>query len=189
MNIQLIYILLISSILYAYDIHALNYNEVETLRSTYYLGVEDEDYIDSLEVLVESIFGSDTSKYSALGFAYLGGINALKSKHAFWPFTKMNYLNDSMEHFAKAIKKDSKNLEIRFMRFSILYYVPGILGYGEEQEEDLKVIYDLLISKNYPDNNPEIIKGIIQFVIDSDLLSDKLSLELQGKLQKAQMDG
>lgn len=143
----------------------------EKLRHVYYAGVEDDRYVDSLKNIIVNNFGEDYSDDNSLIIAYRGGVLALQSKHAFWPFNKMSYLNDSMDFFAKAVKADPDNLEIRFMRFSILYYVPGILGYDEEEEDDLKIVYSLLLEKNYSMVEQEIQKGMIEFVLDTELLN------------------
>lgn len=155
---------------------------IEKIRMVYYAGVEEEDYIDSLSILVEENFGKDTSNYSAIGLAYKGGIEALKSKHAFWPFTKMSYLNDSMDFFEKAIQNEPGNLEIRFMRFSILYHVPDILGYSDEEEDDLQIIYDLLLQNKFRNVNFEIKEGIIDFILDSEMLTSEQENKLRNRL-------
>ncbi len=145
---------------------------IEKIRTTYYSGVENEDYVDSLQTLINTNFSENKKNYPTIVLAYSAGIEALKSKHAFWPFNKMSYLNSSMDLFAEALLQDPNNLEIRFMRFSILHYVPGILGYSKEREEDQKVIFNLL-SQNTAQNIPfELKEGIISFLIDSGRLSD-----------------
>lgn len=162
------------------------YNSVlEKLRMTYYSGVEEYDYIDSLQTYIEDIFGKNISDYPPTILAYKAGIDALKSKHAFWPFKKMSYLNDSMSLFEEAIAKDPENLEIRFMRFSILYYVPGILGYGNETEEDLDVVYQLLLERDYSALDYEIQNGMIEFLLMTDLLSKDEENKLKNYLVSA----
>ena len=145
----------------------------ENLRLTYYAGVENENYIDSLENMLVKKFGTDTAQYSPIALAYLGGLEALKSKHAFWPFDKMSYLNDSMDLFAEALEKEPSNLEIRFMRFSILYYVPGILGYQSEEESDLRKVYNLLLEKEFSSVDYEIQEGMAEFLLNSDMLTNE----------------
>lgn len=158
---------------------------LEELRLTYYAGVEDEAYIDTLQSILSNKFGEDTSKYLPIALAYKAGIKALKSKHAFWPFTKMTYLNESMDIFDEALEKDSTNLEIRFMRFSILYYVPGILGYSEEEKNDLRIVYELLLEKDFSKINFEIQEGMAQFLIRSELLTFEQEQKLSNRFMLA----
>ena len=170
-------ILLIFLTAIVYAAAPLNYekkaskSELSELRSIYYAGVENDEYIDSLKIIIDANFGKDHSNYSPIVLAYHAGISALKSKHAFWPFNKMSYLNEAMDIFEKAIERDPDNLEIRFMRFSILYYVPGILGYDYEEESDAKKLFNLLLKKDYSSVDYEIQFGMIEFLIQSDFLS------------------
>lgn len=142
-------------------------NLIEKIRTTYYNGIDNEDYIDSLQSIITRNFSDDKSKYPTIVLAYSAGVEALKSKHAFWPFTKMSYLNSSMELFDKALLQDPNNLEIRFMRYSILHYVPGILGFGSELDEDQKIILNLLAKKKSFEISDELRTGIISFMIES----------------------
>lgn len=158
---------------------------IEELRLTYYAGVEDEEYIDSLQSILIKKFGEDTAKYSPIALAYQAGLNALKSKHAFWPFTKMTFLNESMDVFSEAVERDSTNLEIRFMRFSILYYVPGILGYNEEEESDMNAVYGLLLEKDFSKINFNLQEGMAQFLIRSELLTFEQESKLSNRFMLA----
>lgn len=188
-NIKIINIILVIIFVHFSITSAKNSEDIDKLRKTYYAGVENEDYIDSLEVILYSTFGSDTSLYSAQALAYLAGAEALKSKHAFWPFTKMTYLNESMDIFERAVELAPQDLEIRFMRFSILYYVPGILGYSNEKEKDLEVIYHLLLEQKHNIADIEILKGIVRFIIESELLEEHHTASLSKKFPEVKLDG
>lgn len=150
---------------------SIPYNLLEKIRTTYYSGVENEDYIDSLKLIISKNFSDDQLSYPSIILAYSAGVEALKSKHAFWPFNKMSYLNSSMDLFQQAISKDPNNLEIRFMRYSILHYVPGILGYSEELEEDQKSILSLLKLNKSNNISEELRSGIISFLMETGRLS------------------
>ncbi|MBI5807230.1 MAG: hypothetical protein HZA74_02405 [Ignavibacteriales bacterium] len=77
---------------------------------------------------------------------------------------------------------DPDNLEIRFMRFSILHYVPSFLGYNSEKENDAAVIVKLLMRKDYSILDSEIQKGIAEFMINSKRLDDNSILSLRNEL-------
>lgn len=77
---------------------------MEYLRTTYYEAVEKENKVEELENYLLSKY--DNKNIPPIITAYLGGVNALKSKHAFWITTKYSYFLDSMELFAEAIKKE-----------------------------------------------------------------------------------
>lgn len=191
MKSSIFLLVLLSTILFAYTTEnnkvLLTNSEIkliEELRLTYYKAVEDEDSIEDYENFVFKNFSAISDISKALAVAYKAGIDAVKSKHAFWPLTKLNYLKKSMESLERAIIIESDNLEIRFMRFSILHYVPGFLGYSAERGEDAKVIFTELLKKNYRIVDKKIQKGIFQFLIESDRLSEKDSQLLISQLKE-----
>lgn len=169
-NIFLLIIFLFSSVIQANTNKKFNEDELkilEELRIKYYKAVEDEDYLYELENFIKKNI-SKKEKFILYEIAYTGGVEALKSKHAFWPIKKLNHLNESMKYLSKAIELEPENLEIRFMRFSILHYVPSFIGYSKERDDDAKMIFKLLMKKDYSLLNKDIQKGIIEFMISSE---------------------
>jgi hypothetical protein len=152
---------------------------INKMRSLFYEAVEDEERLIELENLIKTNFSDDIEKYSAIVLSYHGGVEALKSKHAFNPYTKLSYLISSLGVLENAVNKDPEDLEIRFMRFSILHHIPSIIGYGKEREDDLNKIFSLLIEQNHSQLNYDIQRGIIQFMLDSERLSSKQFKRLQ----------
>jgi len=146
--------------------------EREFLRKTYYSAVENEEQIIKLKNYIEFKYTDNEKVYPPIILAYKAGIKALESKHTFWITTKYKYLVESMELFEKAVNKDPDNLEIRFMRFSILHYVPAIVGYSGERESDKNVIFDKLFEKDYSLVPKDIQAGMISFLTESDRLTD-----------------
>ncbi len=145
---------------------------INLLRTGFYEAVENEDKVNLLEQYISSRFSDDYSSYSPLILAYYGGIQTLKAKHAFNPVSKLSHLIYGLSRLEEAVAKSPENLEIRFMRFSILDHVPGFLGYSEEREADRDKICQLLIKKNYSSQDQEIQRGIAEYMIDSGRLSN-----------------
>lgn len=188
-NFAITFFLIIVSIIFPNSIFGINnipFDESEisiltNLRLKYYQAVEDEDYLDELESFVKNEIPK-REKFKVYSIAYSGGIAAVKSKHAFWPMKKLNYLKESLRFLNQAIEMDPDNLEIRFMRFSILHYVPSFLGYNSEKENDAAVIVKLLMRKDYSILDSEIQKGIAEFMINSKRLDDNSILSLRNEL-------
>lgn len=156
---------------------------IEELRFTYYKAVEEEDNLPEYEKYLSKNYETIEEANKALAIAYSAGIDIIKSKHAFWPLTKLNYLKKSLESLEKALKIEPNNLEVRFMRFSMLHYVPGFLGYSAERKEDANVILKELLKKNYNLVDKSIQKGIYQFILDSERLTEKDSELLISQLK------
>ncbi len=148
------------------DSASMNY-----LRTEFYAAVEDEDKVDLLEQYIISRYSDDYTSYSPVILAYYGGIQALKAKHAFNPISKLSHLISGLNRLEEAVEKSPDNLEIRFMRFSILDHVPGFLGYSNERDADRDKICGLLIQKDYSSPGYEIQKGMAEYMLESGRLS------------------
>jgi len=74
------------------------------------------------------------------------------------------------------------------MRFSILYYVPSFLGYGEEKESDAKVIYSLLMKKEFSGLDEKIQIGIAEFLLRSEMITETQSLKLRKSFNISSID-
>jgi hypothetical protein len=155
------------------DTATINY-----LRNEFYAAIEDEDKTYDLEEFIMDKYSDDYSSYSPLVLAYYGGIQTLKAKHAFNPISKLSHLISGLNRLEEAIEISPDNLEIRFMRFSILDNVPGILGYSEERDSDQNKICFLLLQKNYSSLNYKIQKGIAEYMISSDRLNEQQKNEV-----------
>ena len=169
--------------IYSKNNEELNYLEIlKEIRFTYYSAVENEDKIEELEKIILNSFSDQQNNYPPLILAYWGGVEALKAKHAFWPFTKLTLLNKSMEIFNLALLESPDNLEIRFLRFTILHYIPSILGYGDERNDDIKKITELINRNEKVSYDDLIQKGILEFMIDSGRLDENQKLFYNKKL-------
>jgi hypothetical protein len=152
---------------------------INFIRSEFYASIEDEEKTYELEHFIINKYSDDYSKYNPIILAYYGGVQALKAKHAFNPVSKLSHLISGLNRLKEAIGKSPDNLEIRFMRFSILDNVPAILGYGDERMDDRNKICILLLKKDYSSLTFEIQKGIIEYMLASDRLSTSQSVKLQ----------
>lgn len=103
----------------------------------------------------------------ALLNAYMGTLEALKAKHAWNPYYKVKYLNDSERTFKGAVTHDPHNIEIRFMRFSIEHNVPKFLGYNKNLIADREEMIKQIDRKYYSSADKALVKTIINFLIDS----------------------
>jgi hypothetical protein len=135
--------------------------EIQDIKKAMLRAVESSSVTDSLyNKLV-----SKKSK-SALIIAYVGTLEALKAKHSWNPYNKIKYVAQSRSTMKIAIDKESDNLEIRFLRFSIQHYTPGFLGYSKELEEDRKAIVTQFTNKTFG-TDQVLIQSIADFMIKS----------------------
>ena len=64
--------------------------------------------------------------------AYRGACKSVRAVHTFWPLSKLNYVKEGLVDLDDAVLKEPNNIEIRFLRFSVLDNLPGFLGYGSK---------------------------------------------------------
>ncbi len=116
--------------------------------------------------------------------AYEGVAEALLAKIVWNPFTKINYLRTSRDKLREAIVNSPSNIEIRFLRFSTQYYLPSILGFSDNLQEDKEAIMNNLEFLNHNELEDELLQFIIQFMDESNLCSSQEIITLQNKLSK-----
>ncbi len=150
-----------------YQVKAIDINQ---LRKDYILSVEDSDKADELYKKLTSI-----KNPNALTLAYLGSVEAIKGKHAWNPVNKLSYLKQGFATIDKAVVKDANQLEVRFLRFSLQYYVPAFLGYSKNLMVDKDRIVALVKNDNATDANMDktVFRTIVNFMIESKKCNDQ----------------
>lgn len=96
-------------------------------------------------------------------YCYKGADEMIEAKYALNPFVKWEMFNQGKNHITVAISRDTTDLEMRFLRFSIQYNLPGFLGYREDIERDKRFL--LLHTKECKDK--ELKKMIVNFLTSS----------------------
>jgi hypothetical protein len=152
---------------------------LEYIRTAFYDGVTDASKAEELHGLLAEEAARAGDQLSPLLLSYYGGAETLLAKHAFNPFTKFNRLRQGLALIARAIDREPNNLEIRFMRFSILHHVPGILGYGRERDDDMNRVCLLLVEGDTANLPPAIRAGMVTFMLESGRLSPLQAAALQ----------
>ena len=75
-----------------------------------------------------------------LFLGYKAGANMMMAKHSFNPISKMSWFNKGKKMLEAAIKTDSKDVELRCLRFGIQSNIPSFLGYKQDIPVDKKFI-------------------------------------------------
>ncbi|MBX2841744.1 MAG: hypothetical protein KTR26_08225 [Flammeovirgaceae bacterium] len=143
----------------------LSFSQQSTLpeiRILFNEAVQQEDKVDDLIGLIEKE-KMDSPKL----LAYMGGAKALEAKSCFNPITKLKYLSRSMDMLNEAVTLSPKDIEIRFLRFSIQYYTPKWLGYSKNLEEDKSMIISNIHNYKSFGIDPGVLDWIEVFMIDS----------------------
>lgn len=144
-----------------------NNPEIGEIRKDLYASVESSLKTEALLKKLQSMQQKD-----AVITGYIGTLQALRAKHAWNPYYKVSYLDQASKTLDKAVKLDPRNIEIRFLRYTVEYFVPPFLGYSKHVAEDRKILIQEISNKNFNSADIEVIKNVVNFLIEKAECSD-----------------
>src|SRR5688572_28892964 len=78
-----------------------------------------------------------------LGFKAVS--EAVMAKHSWSPYSKLQHLKSSAALFDQAVMLDSDNPELRFLRYTVEFYVPRYLNLSGHVVEDKTIVLNSLL--------------------------------------------
>jgi tetratricopeptide (TPR) repeat protein len=139
---------------------------IQNIRLRYYQAVENEKEADKLLDYLNKL-----NPKTALIEGYTGGVLAIKAKHAWNPYDKLNFLDKADKYLSKAVSKSPNDIEIRFIRFSYEHYVPSFLGRSKHLDDDKKTLLYCIADNKLNSVPPDLLQKIITFLKESKRLS------------------
>jgi len=121
-------------------------------------------------------FNKEMSSYDGkdpLIKAYQAASVAVMAKYVWNPYSKLKHLKTASAMFQEAVKRDKKQSEIRFLRFTVEHYVPRYLNLSEHVAEDKRIIISSL--QEYP--NSGLSEGLARTMRDFMLSKDHCTEE------------
>lgn len=120
-----------------FSIQSFSYSmNLDYIRNNYELAVSDKqlckNMIDELSKLT----------LTSIELAYFGALQTIWTNHISNPFTKLTTFKKGKSRIEAAVRIDSDNIEIRFIRLSIQKNCPSFLGYNNNIKEDQKFLQD-----------------------------------------------
>lgn len=147
--------------------------EMKEVREMYFFAAKDEE--KCLEMI--SLLSSQKENNSLL-WGYLASAEMLMAKHAFNPFTKMDYFKKGRAKLDEAIAKDPENMELRALRLAVQKNAPSFLNYSSDMEEDKT----LIIKKWQTTSDAPLKKHLISLMQRSDSMSSSELASLQDNI-------
>ena len=120
----------------ALTVHTLNLHQI---RELYHRAPE---FKQDARKLNELMLQSDTATETPVLICYKGANEMIQAKYTLNPLNKLEKFNKGKELISKAFSRDTLNLEMRFIRFSIQSNLPAFLGYRDELDEDKRYLLD-----------------------------------------------
>ncbi len=125
---------------------------LEQVRADFNKGVKDEalckKHLESLEAEANT----------PVERGYAAAFHMFMAKHTSNPFKKMNYFKAGRNKLEKEIKSSPNNVELRFIRLCIQYYIPKYLGYHDQVESDKEYVMNNLYKMSDKSTKDKIYK-------------------------------
>lgn len=140
-------------------------NSLKTLRELYKRAHLESEICNDLIKRTQSCDEAVTIGYNAAA-------KMVSSKFLINPFKIIKVFNDGKEQLETLIQQNLKNIELRYLRYTIQVNTPAFVGYNKNKKEDRELIFRFLQSCN--DND---LKNHILFYLKdtNDLLPEELN--------------
>lgn len=177
--IKKVLLCLFMSLIIHFSLVASTPSKRNEIRESFFKASYDKFTFNGFQSLLkEEVF---TNKNTYRG--YLGAFSVLKAKYNGNIIQKLKLIGQGTQELDKAIKNDPDNLELRFLRFSVEFHVPGILLNKSHLTVDRNFIMNnahkataLSLSDNFVSGLLSFLKYTEYFTTkELDYLSKKLS--------------
>lgn len=116
--------------------------DLNDVRKDFNKGVKDQELCERHLETLEKYAQTSVEK------GYEAAFHMFMAKHTGNPLKKMSYFNGGRKLLEKQIKIDPNNIELRFIRLCIQYYIPTYLGYRDNIEQDKEFLVTNLYKLN-----------------------------------------
>ncbi|WP_146895882.1 hypothetical protein [Adhaeribacter aerolatus] len=130
------------------------------LRRLYEKGAKDEATCERLARHLHNYKGQDPV---VLGFR--AGTQGMLAKFAWGPYAKIKHLRTSSQLFDEVIKKHPLVAEVRFLRYSLEFFIPRYLNMSHHLEEDKKIFLNSLFRYPNSDIEADVYQAIRHFLL------------------------
>jgi|SRR5690606_8129588 len=97
---------------------------------------------------------------------------AVMAKHAWGPYNKLKHLRSSASLFKQAVERDPDNAELRFLRYTVEYYIPRYLNMSSHVEQDKKMVLNSIMKHPASGLDTETYKLMRDFMLSENHLND-----------------
>ena len=110
---------------------SFNNPDLNEVRTNYSIAVQDKNMCKNMITELEQ-----SKEKSAVNLVYLGGYQTIWTNHVFNPISKLGTFKKGKKNIEQAINKEPKNIEIRYIRFSVQKNASSFLGYNGNLKQD-----------------------------------------------------
>ena len=130
------------------------------LRRHFHLAANNKATCEALLSHLNKYKGKDPVVYG-----YKAAIHGIMADYAWNPYHKIKYVRTSAKLFEEILKKNPDVAEVRFLRYSLEYYIPRYLNMSGHLQEDQAVILKSLFNYPQSDLDPESFRIVKDFLL------------------------
>lgn len=130
-----------------------------TLRNLYY----EANFNKTAVTKLHHLLGNVNENSAPILLCYKGAAQMMEAKYAFNPITKFSRFNKGKNNIERAIAKQPKQIEIRFIRFTIQTNLPPFLGYNQFIDTDKTILLNAI--PNLEDN--KLKENVVNYLLSS----------------------
>ena len=119
---------------------------IAEVRSLYLQAAEQEEQCEKLSTISIPNESADASAMRG----YKAAATMMMAKYVFNPLAKISYFRKGKKMLENAILADGRNVELRFLRFTIQTNAPSFLGYNQNINSDKRYLVQTLPSVKDP---------------------------------------
>ena len=131
--------------------------DIHQIRELYHRAAEVKQDARKLNNLM---FQVDTAAGAPVLICYKGANEMIQAKYTLNPVNKLEKFNKGKDLIKKAFSRDTLNLEMRFIRFSIQSNLPSFLGFRDNLEQDKRY----LLNNTKTSKDPELQEMIFNYL-------------------------
>ena len=130
------------------------------LRRHLHLAATSKSTCETLIAYLNKYKGPDPVVYG-----YKAAAQGIMADHVWNPYLKVKYVRNSAKIFEEILKKNPEVAEVRFLRYSLEYYIPRYLNMSGHLQEDRAVFLKSLFRYPQSDLDPEIFRIVKDFLL------------------------
>jgi len=151
----------------------------ERLRILYAMSVADDGRIEQAELVARALeTQAGDSVTRARATAYLGALEVIRAKHAFFPTSKVSHVRRGLRILDAVVDTHPSDIEIRNLRLLSTFYLPFFFRRGDDANEDLQTLARLIPQDPFA-MPPETTLSVLDFVLENGELGDESAAALE----------
>ncbi len=153
-------------LLLAFTIHSMALEKSFLLweegRKLFYSAVADKKQIDPAIEIFRKIMHDDP-QLEGRALTYIGALEALKGKHAFFPHDKYRHTLNGLFIMDQGLAKNPQDIESLFIHATTCYFLPFFFHRHDDAKRHFRTIIALL-PESYDSYDPEMVHHVIDFI-------------------------